>query len=42
MIIPNGAWVRAGHNTQIQFLAMKADLTEVDLGSGVARFFTAS
>ena len=38
MFIPNGAWIRIGNNTQIQFISLEPDLTEIDLASGVARF----
>ena len=39
MFIPNGAWIRIGNNTQIQFISLEPDLTEIDLASGVARFY---
>jgi hypothetical protein len=39
MFIPNGAWIRIGNNTQIQFISLEPDLTEIDLVSGVARFY---
>ena len=38
LIVPNGAWVRLGNDTQIQFIALDPDLTEADMASGVARF----
>jgi hypothetical protein len=39
MFIPNGTWIRIGNNTQIQFISLEPDLTEIDLASGVARFY---
>ncbi|HJX33694.1 MAG TPA: DUF6600 domain-containing protein [Desulfatiglandales bacterium] len=39
MFIPNGAWIRIGNNTQIQFISLEPDLTGIDLASGVARFY---
>jgi hypothetical protein len=38
MFVPNGTWIRVGYNTQIQFIALDSDLSEVDVSSGVARF----
>jgi hypothetical protein len=42
MIVPNGTWVRVGDNTQIQFIALDTDLSEMDIASGVARFYNKS
>jgi hypothetical protein len=39
LIVPNGTWVRTGNNTQIQFIALDTDLAEMDVASGVARFY---
>ncbi|MDP2853764.1 MAG: FecR domain-containing protein, partial [Smithellaceae bacterium] len=39
MIVPNGTWLRLGNSTQIQFIALDADLSEVDVAEGVARFY---
>jgi len=39
MIVPNGTWIRTGNNTQIQFIALDPDLSEVDVASGVARIY---
>ena len=39
LISPNGSWVRIGDNTQIQFLSLDADLTEMDMAVGMARFY---
>ena len=36
---PNGAWIRFGNSTQIQFIALDADVAEMDVASGVARFY---
>ena len=38
MFIPNGTWLRVGYSTQVQFIALDPDLSEVDVASGVARF----
>jgi len=42
LIVPNGTWVRIGNSTQIQFITLEADLAEIDVASGVARFFNKS
>ncbi|MCX7044520.1 MAG: hypothetical protein NTX50_03405, partial [Candidatus Sumerlaeota bacterium] len=42
LVIPNDTWIRMGNNTQIQFLALRDDLTEVDMASGMARFYNKS
>ena len=39
MIVPNGTWIRVGNSTQIQFIALDTDLSEMDVASGVARFY---
>jgi hypothetical protein len=38
LIAPNGTWIRIGNDTQIQFITLDADLAEVDVASGMARF----
>ncbi len=40
--LPNGVWVRAGSDTQIQLLALREDLTEIDVASGTVRFYNKS
>lgn len=42
LIVPNGIWIRTGNNTQIQFIALDQDLAEMDVASGVARFYNKS
>jgi len=42
LIVPNGTCIRVGYSTQIQFIALQGDLTEVDVASGVARFYNKS
>ncbi len=42
IIIPNGSWIRTGSDTQIQAIAINAEVTEVDVASGVARFYNKS
>ena len=42
LIVPNGTWIRIGNSTQIQFFALDADLAEMDVASGVARFYNKS
>jgi hypothetical protein len=39
LIVPNGAWVRIGDSTQIQVITLETDLAEMDVASGVARFY---
>jgi hypothetical protein len=39
LIIPNGSWIRIGWETQIQFIALETDFSEVDVASGEARFY---
>jgi hypothetical protein len=39
LIAPNGTWIRVGNSTQIQFIALDTDLSEMDLASGMARFY---
>jgi Family of unknown function (DUF6600) len=42
LIVPNGTWIRVGNSTQIQFIALDTDLSEMDVASGVARFYNKS
>jgi hypothetical protein len=39
MIIPNGTWMRVGNSTQVQFIALDSDLSEIDVATGMARFY---
>ncbi len=39
LIVPNGSWIRMGYGTQIQFIALDQDVAEMDLASGVGRFY---
>jgi hypothetical protein len=39
LIAPNGSWVRIGNDTQIQFLTLNADFAEMDVATGMARFY---
>jgi len=41
-LMPNGTWIRAGSDTQIQMIALKDDLTEIDVAAGIARFIDRS
>jgi hypothetical protein len=38
LIVPNGTWIRIARSTQIQFVVLDADLSVVDVASGMARF----
>lgn len=38
-IFPNNTWVRTGDTNQIQIVNLKRDVTEVDMVSGIARFY---
>ncbi len=40
--LPGGVWVRTGSDTQIQLIVLRNDLTEIDVGSGTARFYNKS
>ena len=42
LIAPNGTWVRIGNGTQIQFVALDTDLSEMDVAAGMARFYNKS
>jgi len=42
LIVPNGTWIRIGNSTQIQFITLDTDLAEIDVASGVARFYNKS
>ncbi|TLN04893.1 hypothetical protein FDZ73_01115 [bacterium] len=39
LAVPNGSWIRAGNNTQLQFIDLASDLTETDVASGIVRFY---
>jgi hypothetical protein len=41
-IVPNGTWIRIGNSTQVQFITLDRDLAEMDVASGVARFYNKS
>ncbi len=41
-IMPNGIWARIGGTTQIQLIVLKGDVCDMDLASGVARFYNKS
>lgn len=38
-IMPNYTWVRIAGSSQIQLIALKTNITEVDVASGLARFY---
>ena len=42
LFVPNGTWIRIGNSTQIQFIALDTDLADVDVASGMARFYNKS
>ncbi|MHB8828091.1 MAG: DUF6600 domain-containing protein [Syntrophales bacterium] len=42
LIVPNGTWIRVGNNTQIQFIALDTDFSEMDVAAGIARFYNKS
>jgi hypothetical protein len=42
LVVPNGSWIRIGYSTQIQFIALDTDLSEVDVATGMARFYNKS
>ena len=39
LIVPNGTWIRIGDSTQVQFIGLDSDVSEVDVGAGLARFY---
>ena len=39
LMAPNGTWIRVDDNTQIQFIVLDSDISEVDIAAGVARFY---
>jgi hypothetical protein len=41
-IMPSGAWMRVGANTQLQLIDMNMDATTLDVASGMARFYNKS
>ncbi len=41
-MMPNNTWVRIDRNTQIQLIVLKDDVTEIDVASGMARFYNKS
>ena len=38
-IMPNGTWIRAGEDSQLQLIALHPDATTVDVGSGLTRLY---
>src|SRR5438477_6843918 len=42
LMMPNGLGVRIGASTQIQLLALRNDASDLDVASGVARFYNKS
>jgi hypothetical protein len=40
LVAPNGTWIRVGNGTQIQFIALDSDLSEMDVAAGMARFYS--
>ena len=40
--LPNSTWLRIGSDTQIQLIALREDVTEVDVAAGTARFYDKS
>ena len=42
IIMPNNTWMRMDRDTQIQLIAIKDDVTEIDVVSGTVRFYNKS
>src|SRR4030043_2421777 len=42
IIIPNNTWVRTGGNTKVHIINLENDKTELDVDSGIARFYNKS
>ncbi|NLJ29204.1 MAG: hypothetical protein GX433_14530 [Deltaproteobacteria bacterium] len=41
-IMPNGTWIRIDGDTQIQLIALQEEVTEIDVATGIARFYNKS
>lgn len=41
-VMPNNIWARIGANTQIQLIALKTDVSEMDVAVGISRFYDKS
>ena len=39
IIMPNNTWTRIDGDTQVQLIELRGDVTEIDVASGVARFY---
>jgi hypothetical protein len=39
IIMPNNTWARIDGDTQVQLIILKDDVTEIDVASGLARFY---
>ncbi len=42
IIMPNNTWIRIGNDTQLQLISASDNLTEADVGIGMARFYNRS
>src|SRR5713101_2069525 len=42
LMLPNGLWVRIWASTQLQLIALNSDASDIDLASGVTRFYNTS
>lgn len=38
LMVPNGTWIRIAGNTQIQFISLGTDFSEIDMAAGMGRF----
>jgi hypothetical protein len=39
LVVPNGTWIRVDDNTQVQFIGLDSDVSEIDIGAGLGRFY---
>ena len=39
LIVPNGTWIRIGDSTQVQFIGLDSEVSEIDVGAGLARLY---
>lgn len=39
LIVPNGTWIRLSESTQIQFMGLDHDSTDIDMPAGLSRFY---
>lgn len=38
-MVPNGTWIRIADNTQVQFIGLDPEISEIDMAAGMARYY---